>query len=85
MLAKRKNEWSASQLIDALRDLHVSGADLRNLVQLTRDFVAEDLERRVALAKDSLDGRGLPAEVLRRDIVRQDCQCTAALRWLAHE
>jgi hypothetical protein len=83
--AKRKHELSASELIDLLRAVHVSGADLRSLVELTGQFVAEDLERRVAIAKASPDGRNLPEQVLANQLVKFDCHCKAALRWTANE
>jgi hypothetical protein len=81
MLAKRKTEWTAAELIDSLRGAHVAGADLKALVELTREFIDEDLERRVAVLKASRDGAPLPAETLRRELVRQRCRCEAALTW----
>jgi hypothetical protein len=88
MHAKRKHEWTAAELISALRDVHVGGADLKALAQLTQELANEDLDRRVVAAKQSRDGAGLPVEVLRRQIVglpierSYNCECRAALRWL---
>jgi hypothetical protein len=64
MLAKRKTEWTAAELIDSLRGAHVTGADLKALIELTRSFIAEDLERRVAAMKATRDGAPMPAQVL---------------------
>jgi hypothetical protein len=81
MHARRKDEYTAAQLIDALRHLHMTPEDLKSLVQLTQDFIGEELERRVNVMKQSRDGAGLPIEILRREITRLDpCMCKAALR-----
>ena len=85
MLAKRKHEYTAAELIDGLRGLPVSGDDLRRLVFFTQEMVAEELQRRVTAFKASRDGSGLPAETLARDLVRGQCHCEAALRWTKHE
>jgi hypothetical protein len=83
-LAKRKHEYTAAELIDSLRTVHVAGADLRELVQLTQTLITEDLERRTDILKNGRDGASLPREVLRQGLVRQgECQCNAALRWTA--
>jgi hypothetical protein len=83
--AKRKHELTAAELIESLRGVHVAGGDLRALVQLTGQFVAEDLDRRVAALKASRDGAGIPEGVIRNDLVRNQCHCAAALRWTANE
>ena len=85
MLAKRKHEYTAAELIDGLRGLHVSGGDLRRLVELCQELISEDLERRVNALKQSKDGESLPREALARDLVRYECRCAAALRWTANE
>jgi hypothetical protein len=82
MLAKRR-EATAAELISALQGLqHVAGDDLRRLVEITQEFISEELERRVTMAKASADGRNLPTDTIRRDLVRHECRCTAAMRWL---
>jgi len=56
MLAKRKHEYTAAELIDGLRGLPVSGDDLRRLVFFTQEMVAEELQRRVTAFKASIAG-----------------------------
>ena len=81
MHARRKDEYTAQRLIDALRRLHMTPEDLKSLIQLTHDFIGEDLERRVNELKQSRDGRDLPIDMLRQEITRRDpCMCRAALR-----
>lgn len=85
--AKRKQELTAAEHVDCLRSLHVSGTDLKALVTLTQELIAEELERKVTAAKASRDGASLPVELLRRQIVglpteaAYNCECRAALRW----
>lgn len=92
MFAKRKEQklspppdfsrLTAAELIDLLRAVHVAGSDLRALVELTQRLIADDLERRVAVQKASRDGRGLPIEVIRRDLMKHHkCPCEGALAW----
>ena len=82
MLAQKKKQ-TAGELISALEGLPpLAAADLRHLVELTRVLISEELDRRVDAAKKSRDGSGLPAEAIARDLVRRDCRCEAALRWL---
>ena len=83
--AKRKDEYTAAELIDGLRGLHVTGGDLRRLVELTQELITKDLARRVNLLKETKDGAGLPWEVLARGLVAHDCRCAAALRLTADE
>ena len=82
-LAKRKNEATARELIEALAAVHVGGEDLHALIKLTRE--GEDCERRVGILKASRDGASMPTELLRRDLVKFRCQCDAALSWPSHE
>jgi len=82
--AKRKNELNAAELIAQLRTLHVAGADLKALIEMTHEFITEDVERRVRELKSGSCG-ALPAEVLRRDLVKFQCKCVAGLRLLSDE
>jgi hypothetical protein len=83
MHAKRRDEHTAQELIAALRRLHVSSADLKDLIQLVQDFIEEDLNRRLDVIKASSSGRDLPREVLKRDLTnsgalaRMGCASTA--------
>ena len=77
-LPKRKDEWTAGQLIEQLSRLHVAGPDLKALVQLTQDFVNEELQRRVANAKQSRDGKDLPVQIIRQQFISGRCHCDAA-------
>jgi hypothetical protein len=79
-LAKRREELSASELIACLRRIHMSSADLKALIELTHDFIGEDLERRLHELKASRDGASLPIDVLRSEITRNSsCMCRSAL------
>jgi len=56
-------------------------ADLKLLIELTHDFIGEDLERRLNEMKASRDGASLPIEVLGREITRNSvCMCRSALQ-----
>ncbi|MGB8629193.1 MAG: hypothetical protein WCD69_07360, partial [Xanthobacteraceae bacterium] len=82
MHAKRRDEHTAQELIHALRRLHMTPADLKALIELTHDFISEDLERRLDALKASRDGAGLPREVLRSEITRNHvCMCRSALHY----
>jgi hypothetical protein len=76
--AKRKEEFTVQEHIEALRRLHMSPVDLRDLIQLVQDFVAEDLERRIAVFKASR--RDLPIETIRRELTKTGCACSYGLR-----
>jgi hypothetical protein len=81
MHAKRKDEFTAQEHIEALRHLHLTPADLQSLILLTHQFIDEDLDRRLNALKASRDGAGLPIEVLRREITRNSvCMCRCALQ-----
>jgi hypothetical protein len=79
-LVKRRHELTAAELIDGLRALHLTPADLTALIGLTQEFIAEDLERRVQVVKQSADGSGQPIESLRLMLVRGECPCRATMR-----
>jgi hypothetical protein len=86
MHAKRRDEHTAQELIAALRRLHMSSADLKSLIEVCHEFISEDLERRANQLKQSRDGQGLPLEICRREIVRNEvCMCRAALRVCGQE
>jgi hypothetical protein len=76
--AKRKEEWTAHEHIQALRRLHCSPADLKSLVELMQELIAEDLDRRAAEVK--LGCPGVPLEVIKIDLKKHQCACAYALR-----
>jgi hypothetical protein len=78
MHAKRRDEHTAQDLIAALRRLHLSPVDLRDLIQLVQEFVEEDLNRRAADVKKGC--QGLPLEVIKNDLKKHQCACTYGLR-----
>lgn len=81
MHAKRKDEWTAERLINALGRLHMSSADLTALIQLTHQFASEQAEQKLHALKASRDGAALPLEILRREVTKQgECFCRCALR-----
>ena len=83
VFAKHKPQpETAAELIARLRGTHVAGADLKSLIEITHRFVAEDLERQVAILKASRDGSSLPTSVLEGQLVKNRCTCFAALSWL---
>ena len=55
-------------------------SDLALRISRLQDEMAEYVEKRVAELKASADGRDLPAESLRRMLVRGECPCQACLR-----
>jgi hypothetical protein len=78
MHAKRRDEHTAQELIAALRRLHCSPVDLRDLVQLVQDLIAENLDHRAADIKKGC--QGVPLEVIKNDLKKQQCACAYALR-----
>lgn len=85
MHAKRKNEMTAAELIDSLRGLHLSSADLQSLIAFTQEAIEEDVQRRVATLKAGRDGAGLPEQMIRRDICRGECACRYSVRLIERE
>jgi hypothetical protein len=75
----------ASEAIKVLSVANVVGADLKALIELTNSLIDEEFERRVALMKQSRDGKDLPVEVLRRELHKGLCRCVSAMRWLENE
>jgi hypothetical protein len=84
-LAKRKHEYTAAELIDSLRGLHMTPEDLRALIALTQDAIEEDVTRRIGVIKASRDGAGLPEQMIRRDICRHECACRYSMRLIEQE
>jgi hypothetical protein len=78
MHAKRRDEHTAQDLIGALRRLHLSPVDLRDIIQLVQEFVEEDLNRRAADVKKGC--QGLPLEVIKNDLKKHQCACAYGLR-----
>jgi hypothetical protein len=79
--AKRKHEYTAAELIDHLRSLHVAGPDLKALIELTNAFIDDEFERRVAILKQSADGKSLPIQFLQAQLHQGQCRCVSAMRW----
>ena len=82
MHAKRKDEFTAAELIDRHRSLHVAGPDLKALIELTNAFIDDEFERRVGVLKQSQDGKDLPIQFLREQLHRGQCKCVSAMQWL---
>jgi hypothetical protein len=80
-----KKPESATQLIERLRATQLTPADVKALIGLTHEAIAEDLERCIREAKASASGRDLPEPVIRQDLTKRGCACFAALNWLANE
>lgn len=85
MHAKRKDqpvELTAGELIAALGKLSVVGHDLKALIELTNAKITTDFEKRVAIMKESRDGKGLPIAILERQLHQGSCRCVSAMQWL---
>jgi len=82
-----KKKQTAGELIASLQELQadIGGSDLKRLIQVTEEAIDWELHRRVKAAKRSRDGSGLPEQTIARDLVRSDCRCACALRWLAND
>jgi hypothetical protein len=80
MHAKRRDEWTAAELIEALGRLHFTPADLKALIDLTLSVIDETLDRKLAELKAGRDGASLPIQSLRQEIIKNWCPCQAALR-----
>jgi hypothetical protein len=78
MQARRKDEWTAQEHIQALRHLHTTPADLKSLVELMQELIAEDLDRRAEEVK--LGCPGVPLGSIKNDLKRNQCACAYALR-----
>jgi hypothetical protein len=85
MHAKRKDqpaELTAGELIVALGKLSVAGHDLKALIEVTNGHITTDFERRVAIMKQSRDGKGLPIQFLEHQLHQGQCRCVSAMNWL---
>jgi hypothetical protein len=71
-LAKKKAEAgpAATELIAYLRDLPMTAAELKELVEMAMTKAIADLDRRAAEMKASRDGSALPLQVLERQLFR---------------
>jgi hypothetical protein len=85
MHAKRKNEFTAAELIDQLRSLQIAGPDLKTLIELTNALIDDEFGRRVRILKQSQDGKDLPIQFLQEQLHRGQCKCVSAMRWLENE
>lgn len=80
MHAKRKDEYTAAELIESLRDLHMTPADLKSLIGLTQEMIEEEVTRRVDAIKSGRDGASLPKQTIRNDLTHGECGCRYAVR-----
>jgi hypothetical protein len=86
--AKRKDEpaeLTPGELIAALGKLSVVGHDLKALIEVTNGQITADFERRVAVMKQSRDGKSLPVAILERELHRGMCRCVSAMQWLQND